>query len=192
MSPTDVNTDSYESGIITYTSCGKTYQSAGSISNKGYDFLEVLGVAQRLRINFLPIRWQPAFDEAGKGGTATIRQGQGNIEMSFAFKQMKRTQSLMKQAQYMSTLVAEISILAHSRIKLHNNIVNLEGICWDVHQGGEKVWPALVLEKAPYGDLEKFMASSEGKELGFENTLSILADVAIAVRDLHVARRSWP
>ena len=192
MSATDVDTDSYESGRITYTSCGKTYQSAESDSDRDYDFLDVLGVAQRLRINFLPIRWQPALDEAGKGGTATIRQGQANLEMSFVFKQMKRTQSPMKQAQYMSALIAEISILAHYRIKLHDNIVNVEGICWDVYPGSESVWPVLVFAKAPYGDLEMFMASSDGKELNFEKRLNILADVATAVCDLHSARRSWP
>ena len=192
MSATDDSADSYESDIITYASCGKTYQSAGSVSDRNYDFLDVLGVAQRLRINFLPIRWQPALDEAGKGGTATIRQGQVNLELSFAFKQLKRTQSLIKQAQYMGALIAEISILAHYKVKLHSNIVNLQGICWDVYSGGENVWPVLVFEKAPYGDLEKFMASSDGTQLNFEKRLNILADVALAVRDLHFLRRSCP
>ena len=189
MSASDVDTNSYESSRIIYSSCGKTYQSARSVSSTDYNLLDVLGAAQRLRINFLPIRWQPALDEAGKGGTATIRQGLVSLEKTFAFKQMKRTQSLMKQTLYMGALIAEISILAHSNIKSHENIINVEGICWDVDSGRGTVWPVLVFEKAPYGDLKKFMASSNGRELDFEKRVTILADVAIAVRDLHFASR---
>ena len=56
---------------------------------------------------------------------------------------------------YGRALIAEISLLAHSQIKLHNNIINVEEICWDVDSGGGEVWPVLVFEEAPYGDLMK-------------------------------------
>ena len=75
MSASDVYTNSYGSSRITYTSCGKIYQSARSVSSQNDNFRDVLGAAQRLRIDFLPVRWQPALDEVVQGGTATVRQG---------------------------------------------------------------------------------------------------------------------
>ena len=192
MSAANPSSNSYDSGVITYTSRGKAHQSAGSTSAERYDFLDFLGVAQKMRIHFLPIRWQPGMGLAGKGGTAKIHQGLANIEKSFAFKQMRKTRSPMEEAQYLSALIAEISVLSHFVIATHKNIVKIEGVCWDVYPGGEKVWPVLVFEKAPYGDLNDFMTNGVGRELNIEKRLSILSDVALALRDLHIAGRSNP
>ena len=191
MSTANPSSNSYDSGRITYTSRGKVHQSAGSTSAKRYDFLDFLGVAQKMRIHFLPIRWQPGMNLAGKGGTAKIHQGLANVEMTFAFKQMRKTQSPM-EAQYLSALIAEISILGHDSIRRHENIVNIEGICWDVDSGEDKVWPVLVFEKAPYGDLNNFMTIGVGREVNIEKRLKILTEVALAVRDLHFAGGSKP
>ena len=184
MSAANPNSYSYDSGIIAYTSRGKARQSAGSTSAKRYDFLDFLGVAQSMRIDFLPILWQPAL--IGKGGTAEIRQGIVYIEKTFAFKQMKKAQSPMEDAQCLCALIAEVSILSRYEISRHKNIVNIEGICWDVEPGGEKVWPVLVFEKAPYGDLNKFMTFGVGGELDIEKRLGVLIDVALAIRDMHL------
>lgn len=40
------------SALITYTTSGKTYQSAGTTAGKKYDFLDFLGVAQRFKLDF--------------------------------------------------------------------------------------------------------------------------------------------
>jgi serine/threonine protein kinase len=190
MSAANCNSNSYDSGRITYTSRGKARQSAGSISAKRYDFLDFLGVAQSMRTHFLPIRWLPGL--IGKGGTAEIRQRVVNIEKTFAFKQMKKTQSPMEEAQYLCALIAEVSILNQYRIRTHKNIVNIEGLCWEVVPGEEKVWPVLVFEKAPYGDLHEFMSFSIGGELNIEKRLGILIDVALAIRDIHSLGGSRP
>ncbi|KAL8907095.1 MAG: hypothetical protein Q9171_006000 [Xanthocarpia ochracea] len=187
MSAANASSNSYESGRITYTSRGATYQSAGSVSAKHYDFLDFLGIAQGLKINFLPIQWQPGLDIAGKGGTAKIRQHLAYTDMTFAFKQMKKTQSPMREVQYMCALIAEISILGQFKNRHHKNIALIEGICWDVDPGEQKVWPVLVFEKAPYGDLNHFMIFGAGRELIMEKRLSFLIDVALAVHDLHSA-----
>ena len=189
MSAANPSSNSYDSGRIIYTSRGKTHQSAGSTSAERYDFLDFLGVAQKMMIDFLPIRWQPGMDLAGKGGTAKIHQGLANVDKTFAFKQMRKTRSPMEEAQYMSALIAEISVLGHYVIRTHENIVNIEGVCWDVCPGEGKVWPVLVFEKAPYGDLNNFMTVGVGRELNIEKRLSILSDVALAVCDLHIAGR---
>lgn len=67
------------SALVTYTKSGETHQSASSTSNEEYDLLDFLGVAQSLKIDFLPITWQPALGKVGEGGTAVIYQALVNI-----------------------------------------------------------------------------------------------------------------
>ncbi len=96
----------------------------------------------------------------------------------------------MDESRNLSALIAEISVLGHPAIRYHPNIANIEGICWDVVDGGEQVWPVLVFEKTRFGDLNRFMTTSLGKELDIKNRLDILFDIALAVRDLHAAGES--
>ena len=60
-----------------YAESGNDYQS-----DIHCDFLSFLGIAQMLRIDFLPITWQPALETVGHGGTAEIRQALVNLQMS--------------------------------------------------------------------------------------------------------------
>ena len=174
---------------ITYTRSGEIHQSASSTSNEEYDFLDFLGVAQSLKIDFLPITWQPALDKVGEGGTAVIRQALINLQMTFTFKHLKRPRTAMEKTRNLRALIAEISILGHPAIRYHPNVASIEGICWDVVLGGEEVWPVLVFEKTRYGDLNRFMTSGPGKELDSKHRLEMLFDVALAVRDLHATGR---
>ena len=177
------------SALIPYISSGETGQSADSISDQEYDFLDFLGVAQSLKIDFLPITWQPALDKVGEGGTAVIYQALINIQATFTFKRLKPPRSAMKESRNLRALIAEISILGHPAIRYHPNVANIEGICWDVVDGGEEVWPVLMLEKTRCGDLNRFMTSGPGKELDSKNRLDMLFDVALAVSDLHITGR---
>ena len=177
------------SAPITYTRSGEIHQSASSTSNKEYDFLDFLGVAQSLKIDFLPIIWQPALDKVGEGDTAEIHQALINTQMTFAFKHLKRPRSAMEKTQNLLALIAEISILGHPAIRYHPNVASIEGICWDIVDGGKEVWPVLVFEKTRYGDLNRFMTSGPGKELDSKHRLDMLFDVALAVRDLHATGR---
>ena len=176
--------------LVSYTTSGETRQSASSNSNQEYDFLDFLGVAQSLKIDFLPITWQPAVDGAGEGGAAKIHQALINVQTTFAFKRLKHPWSAIDEFRNLRALLAEISVLGHPAIRYHPNIANIEGICWDVVDGGEQVWPVLVFEKTRFGDLDRFMTTSSGKELDIRNRLDILFDIALAVRDLHAAGES--
>lgn len=175
------------SALVSYTRSGQTGQSAGSISNQEhkYDFLDFLGVAQSLKIDFLPITWQPGLEQVGEGGTAKIRQALIDIRMTFAFKRLKHPLHGEQESRNLRALVAEISILGHPAVRPHPNIITLEGICWDVIDGGEKVWPVLVFEKTSCGDLNMFMTSGPGRELNLQERLDILFDIALAIKDLH-------
>ena len=75
--------------------------------------------------------------------------------------------------------------MGNPTIRYHTNVANVEGICWDVVNGGEKVWPVLVFEKTRIWDLSRFMRSGQGKELDSKSRLNMLFDVALAVRNLH-------
>lgn len=144
------------------------------------DFLSILALAQRLRIDFLPIVWHPEIETIGAGATAEIRQALISVQMGLAFKRIKRDRE-----QTYSALFSEISILGFPAILEHENIVALEGICWDVNPAGPVVWPVLAFQKAAYGSLEDWMLSSTGRSPSLEEALSILADVARGLACLH-------
>ena len=173
------------SGLIEYTRSGIYSHSACSTWKDEHDFLDFLGVAQNLKIDFLPISWQPALERVGEGGSAEIRQSLINIQTTFAFKRLKRSRSSWEEAQRWHTLIAEISILGYLAVRKHRSIAHIEGICWDVITGGEEVWPVLVFEKTRHGDLGMFMSSDLGKQLGSKERLDLLSDIALAIRDLH-------
>jgi hypothetical protein len=180
------------SDLVSFAKSGNYYQSAtlarGTPADTPYDFLSILGIAQTLKIDFLPITWQPALEMVGHGGTAEIRQALVDLQMNFAFKRLisvEPTQSTTDETKSFRTLIAEISALGHPLIRDHPNIIKLEGICWDVVPGGEKVWPVLVFEKARHGDLQTFMEQAEGKRLSLEERLNLCADITIAVHDMH-------
>ena len=144
------------------------------------DLVSFLAVAQKLKIDFLPITWQPALEELGEGGTARIRQSLVTLRLSFAFKRNKLFSTRAFQA-----LTSEISVLGHPAIRYHQNVVRLEGICWDFPNEDEAVRPVLVFEKARHGDLEKFSDSKAGKDLSFKDRLKVCVNVANAILAMH-------
>ena len=156
------------------------------------DFLSILGIAQKLDIDFLPIIWQPALDAAGNGATAEIRQSLINVQTSFAFKRYKRRWGPQSDADHSNfqRLYFEILILGQPEIRSHPNIIRLEGLCWDISHDRMEVWPVLVFEKTSLGDLTQWATSKEGKTASHDVRLRICADVANAVRHLHTHRKS--
>ena len=55
MSDYELYNEAYVSDLITYTIRGDTHHSATLTSTKGCDFLDFLGVAQTLKVAFLPL-----------------------------------------------------------------------------------------------------------------------------------------
>ena len=167
-----------------------------------YGLITFLGVAQKLGIKFLPITWQPALDHIGRGATAEIREASMSLRARFAFKRpIFQTSSdyWELESRILPALIAEMSVLADPSIRRHPNIIQLEGICWEILSGdGEAVSrdkpieygkggivPVLVFEKADDGDLSRFMIHSVGKTLNFRDRLEICAAIATAVAAMH-------
>jgi hypothetical protein len=80
--------------------------------------------------------------------------------------------------------MTEVLILSQPPIQNQLNIVNLEGICWEIQPRTEKAVPVLVYEKVVW-DLQQFMSTTEGMNMTIDNRLKICADIGNAVMVLH-------
>ena len=155
--------------------------------NPHNDCISFLAIAQYYEIDFVSVTWETGRGKAGSGATSEIWQSGASRNVDFAFKRMKLAEgsSADNEEKAYNALVSEISILRHPLIQHHQNIVNVEGICWEVPLNGEKVWPVLLLEKAQLGDLDSFMLSAEGRAMTMRERLGICNDVANAIIALH-------
>lgn len=149
-----------------------------------YCFIAVLGLAQRLKIDLLPITWQAQLGLVGQS-RAKINQALVNVQTSFAFKCFDHAD----QSNPLRETVQEMVILSHPLVQDHPHIVQLIGICWDIPRD-DQVWPVLVFEKTHLGDLYHFAQFGNGKDLSLKDKLKICTDVGIAIRDMHLNSRT--
>jgi hypothetical protein len=158
------------------------------------DFISFLAVAQYYELDFVSVTWEIGLGHIGKGGSSEIRQSRLDLEESLAFKCTprldRRLLSEHDEQRVFNALVSEISILGHPLIRHHQNIVNLEGICWELPLASQKVWPVLILEKSQLGDLQSFICSEKGRKIGFEERLGLCTDVGSALKTMHQCRKA--
>ena len=119
-----------------------------------------------------------------------MNQSPVKAELSFAFKRLgKHGQAQDEKTEDLSSSISELAILRHKPIASHPNISKLEGICWEVTAGEDRVLPVLVFEKATYGDLFYFRDTDEGKKLTVVQKVSLCAQVLGALYTLHASRK---
>jgi len=152
-------------------------------SDQQSDLISFLSIAQRYKVDFLPITWQPALGTLGKGGSGTITQSALSSSMSLAFKRFHDSDS-GDSDQGIAPLMSEVLILSQPVIHTHPQIVKLEGICWEILPRTEKAVPVLVFEKAAW-DLQQFMNVREGMNMSIDCRLKICADIGSAIMALH-------
>ena len=188
-----MSTQSHLDNHISFTNSGKLFQSAtlGSsvrVADTPYDLLTFLGIAQGLNIEFLPISWDTGLAKVGEGGSAEINQSSIDVENTFAFKRLASAQVALSEAKEKAykALIAELCVLGHKSIRGHSFVNRLQGICWDIETESESIWPVLVFEKAPHGDLERFMNCGAGAKIALSERLRLCAEVAIAITGLHL------
>jgi hypothetical protein len=119
-----------------------------------------------------------------QGATSAIYQSHINIALELAFK---RTSNLFRkkgETIAFQILISKIMVLGTRSIRNHPNIVDLEGICWELDDH-ENLSPVLVFQKAQYGDLARYLTSTAGKESSFETRLSICVDIGNAIGALY-------
>ena len=162
-------------------------QQSAQGTDASYDLITFLAVIQKLRIGILPITWQPARQVIGAGASSRIKEALINHHTSFAFKCVQDNwKATGTEGTIIRTLINEILVLGHASVRKHPNIVELQGVCWDVvsDERGERVWPVLVFEKAQYGDLYNFATLPVGRDLCIAERLKLCMDVGTAISDM--------
>jgi hypothetical protein len=186
----------------------KKHQPAPSskIPSPHHDFLTLLAVCQMRQIDFLGITWDRVLDDnsdlIGLGMTAEVRPGLLNLEVTFAFKRLTdrnfrhvgKGDSQGRRHRLYEALISEISVLGHPVIREHDNIIRLEGVCWDYLPGDQedRVRPVLVFEKAKHGDLGRFMRSASGLATTTEQRLRLCVDIIRGIATMHSCREQSP
>ena len=149
-----------------------------------YDLISFLGYMQHMGVDFLPIKWQPALGDVGRGGSARISQAQINLGTSFAFKRAYfdgiNTEDCFERA------IKEALILRHVYLINHKNFIRLEAFCLEIFSEPERLLPVLVFDKFPLGNLQEFLLS--GASITFQERLCFCADIAKALSALHSLR----
>jgi len=172
------NLVSHSTGMLTCHSAAPTRLTHGEPQ---YDLIAFLSVVQKYNVDYLHITWQPALADLGKGGSGTISQSTFSTDMPLAFKRFHEDDGSYTD---FLPLVSEVLVLSQPAIKMHPNIVNLEGICWEIKRSTEKAIPVLVFEKAAW-DLQQFMNVSQGRNMSLDDRLNLCADIGSAIRTLH-------
>jgi hypothetical protein len=175
---------SHSDGMFTRYSASTNCTSNG-LQN---DLIAFLSLVQKCNVDYLPITWQPAQGNLGKGGSGTISQSTFNTKMGLAFK---RFHDDGNSDEDFLPLMSEVLILSQPPIQSHPNIVNLLGICWEIKPRTENAVPVLVYEKATW-DLQQFMNVAEGKNMSTVDRLQICADIGRAILALHAYGLSFP
>lgn len=130
-------------------------------------------------------------------GTSQVSQASMNLAIEFAFKRVSDEDKLNKlKEEIYRCLINEMMVLCHPAIWSHPNIVELQGICWDIlaeenennteaesfsSSDNDKIWPVLVFEKAQFGDLYYFAKLPIGRELGISKRLEICLEIGSAL-----------
>ena len=140
-----------------------------------------LSIVQKCGVDYLPITWHPALSTLGVGGSGTISQSTFMTEKSLAFKRFHDSEN--PDVGFLP-MMSEVLILSHPLIQNHPNIVDPEGICWEIKPRTEKAVPVLVFEKVSW-ILQRFMNVREGMDMAFEDRLTICADFGGAIAALH-------
>ena len=145
------------------------------------DLIAFLSVVQKCDVDYLPITWQPALNTLGAGGSGMVSQSTFMAEKPLAFKRFHDSEN--PDGGFLP-MASEVLILSQRPIRNHPNVVDLEGICWEIKPSTAKAVPVLVFEKASW-DLQQFMNVREGMDVSFEDRLKICADIGGAIMALH-------
>lgn len=160
-----------------------TFSSPTTTSS--HNFLTFLAATQFYKVDILPFNWDFALESAGPAGTAKIYESPLDVNRDFVFKRTRFTNTDANDSGTYNALVSEMSILCHPLLRQHPYIINLKGISWEITEKGDGVWPVIVLDKAPLGDLNYFLTTEEGKNLTFKKRSDLCAGIASAIRALH-------
>ncbi|KAG9506469.1 hypothetical protein J7337_003452, partial [Fusarium musae] len=158
-----------------------------------WNLITFLAVVQKLEIKILPVAWEPGRQLIGRGGTSQINQSVVTLQASFAFKRVSEEDRLNKtEEDIYRCLINEVLVLCHPRVRGHSNILDLQGVCWDVSPENQdaaspdlekqyRIWPVLVFEKSQLGDLFDFAGRPNTQKLTIMERWMICLDIGKAI-----------
>lgn len=165
------------SGVKVFDASARVLHASNQYA--GYGFIALLGLAQRLQVNFLPPTWHAIASVFGKGGQATINYALLESPLSLALKIFNPSlEDPLKE------IVQEMAVLSHPAVRSHEHIVRLQGLSFEILSEDE-VRPMLVFQRSHLGDLSQFVRSERFKHLSIGGKLNLCADVGFAFRDMH-------
>ena len=174
---------SHNSALVSHSDAMfSRYSASTSRANRVIqsDLIAFLSIVQKCDVHYLPMTWQPALSTLGAGGSGTISQSTFMTKKPLAFKRFHDSEN----SDGFLPMMSEVLILSQPPIQNHPNIVDLEGITWEIKPWTEKAVPVLVSEKASW-DLQQFMNVREGMDMVVEDRLKICADIGGAIVALH-------
>jgi len=155
------------------------------------DLVRLIAIANILQVEIFPLTWQPSLERLGQGATGSISQSALNDQIYFAFKRFHRintnpelTESDFRRLQF-DAMISEMVVLSCPEVYDHPNVVNLEGLCWEVMRPSGEVWPVLVFQRAKCGDLRHFLELPEAGSFDLDDRIVICGEVSKALRIMH-------
>ena len=141
---------SHNAGLVSHSD-GTFSRYSASTSRTNHvsqsDLIAFLSIVQKYNVDYLPITWQPALSTLGDGGSGSINHSTFMSKKPLAFKRFHDSDSENSDGGLLPMML-EVLILSQPPIQNHPNIVDLEGICWEIKPRTEKAVPVLIFEKA--------------------------------------------
>ncbi|KAK4213590.1 kinase-like domain-containing protein [Rhypophila decipiens] len=151
-----------------------------SLKSPHCDLVNFLAAVQSAQIDFMPLSWSSSV-KVGRGGYAVINESFVHATHSYAYR---RARNRGGEHDFKSDMI-ELAILSHRPIEMHDNIVTLEGICWEISPKERRMAPVFVYERMPHGDLCKFRDAEEFHALSLDEKLGLCVDIGNALLTLH-------
>ena len=161
-------------GVFTPASAHKNNQEEPNL-------ITFLGSLQKLQVPLLPISWYPGLESLWEGGSATLSQSIVSASACLAFKRFRRTDDPTERYK---ALAVEIEILCRPLISSHPNVVDLEGVCWEVDHQTRDIGPVLVFKKA-LCDFYQFAETSEANCLAPDQKMKLCVQIGDGIWALH-------
>ena len=151
-----------------------------------------LSLAQSHELEIMPITWEPGREVLGRGASGHVNQSLIDIRTSLAFKTHNSAgQNELAIQELLRAWMLEIAILRHPQIRQHPNVIELEGIAWEINPSYSTILPVLVYQRSQLGTLSMYIERNVGR-LSLSHRLKLCFDLASALEMLHSCSKHNP
>lgn len=157
---------------------------------EGASLIDLLTALQHYDVSFLPVAYQKGREILGQGLSGRVHQASADVGTIFAFKQgvPSKRECDDELGQDWHSLVTEIAVLQHPRIRQNHHIADLLGVTFSIEPGpgrARTAWPLLVSRRMTLGDLGSLLTDQYHELLTPAVRSMLLTEVVEAVYVLH-------